>query len=148
MQLRQELVTCAAQYHVRGCAGKPVWQEACSCHAWSSTRSPWARLRLHIHGWVVLRLPALSKTGLIFCCQTPEGGSLRAHGAISGISGQSGDRQLGGQGVSYHASCPGVSSASALEAFWPFEAKVQLTLPWWRSKPKTAALAQAQQRKA
>lgn len=39
VQLRQELVTCMALNHVRGCAGKPVWQPACSCHAWSSTLS-------------------------------------------------------------------------------------------------------------
>ena len=39
-QLRQELVTCVAPYHVRACAGKLVWQAACSCHAWSSTWSP------------------------------------------------------------------------------------------------------------
>ena len=87
----------------------------------------WARFRLHIHDWVVLRLPALSKAGLIFCCQTPQGKSLRAGGVISGISGQSGDRQLGGLGVRYHTSCIGVGSASGAEAFWPFKAKAQPT---------------------
>lgn len=91
----------------------------------AAPRALWARFRLHVRGWVVLRLPALSKAALIFCCQTPQGRSLRAWGVISGISGQGGDRQLGGLGVRYHASCTGVGSASGLEDFWPFEAKVQ-----------------------
>jgi len=40
VQLRQDLVTCTAPHRVRGCAGKPVWQAACSCQAWGSSPSP------------------------------------------------------------------------------------------------------------
>lgn len=60
----------------------------------------WARLRLHIHGLVVLRLPALqSSTDFLLSDPTqevPEGS-----GVICGVSGQSGERQLGGLGVRY-----------------------------------------------
>lgn len=56
-----------------------------------------ARRRLHIHGWAGLRLPALPEAGQISCCQTPQG-SLRFQGMVSGMSGQHGDRQLGGLG--------------------------------------------------
>lgn len=38
----------------------------------AALRALWARLRLHIHGWVVLRKPSVCTAGVICCCQMPQ----------------------------------------------------------------------------
>lgn len=62
-----------------------------------------------------------------FLLSNPIWGSLRAQGVISGISGQSGGRQLGGLGLRYDTTCIGVDSATGQEPLWAFEAEVQPT---------------------
>lgn len=148
VQLKQELVTCVARTTSGAVPANRSGSLPAPVMLGAAPRALWASFRLHIHGWVVLRLLALSTAGLIFCCQTPAARSLSARGVISGISGQSRDQQPSGLGSRTTPAVLGLALPQDWKSFGPLRLKCSQRLPWHRSKPKTAALAQVQQSKA